>query len=129
MTTNALPPVGSFFATSWGYDQTNVEFYKVVGHTASGKSLRLQRWTAKRAPGRDGGPSAEYLIPGDEPATTPFRDLAALVAGRQAHPVFVHRARLHYGRDGHVTTSIDGHYAGLHRDGEAHYATASGWGH
>lgn len=27
-------PVGTIFYTSWGYDQTNVEFYEVVSNTA-----------------------------------------------------------------------------------------------
>jgi hypothetical protein len=33
--------VGDIFASSWGYDQTNVDFYEVVGVTASGKSVRV----------------------------------------------------------------------------------------
>jgi hypothetical protein len=28
--------IGSIFESSWGYDQTNVDFYKVVGLTPSG---------------------------------------------------------------------------------------------
>ena len=33
--------VGDIFERSWGYDQTNVDFYKVVGLTKSGKSARV----------------------------------------------------------------------------------------
>ena len=33
--------VGDIFAASWGYDQTNVDFYEVVSVTASGKSVRI----------------------------------------------------------------------------------------
>lgn len=33
--------VGDIFASSWGYDQTNVDFYEVVGVTPSGKSVRI----------------------------------------------------------------------------------------
>lgn len=33
--------VGSVFYSSWGYDQTNVDFYAVIGITPSGKSVRL----------------------------------------------------------------------------------------
>jgi len=40
--------VGDHFVASWGYDQTNIDFYEVVGFTPSGKSVRLrevhQRW-------------------------------------------------------------------------------------
>lgn len=37
--------VGDFFVDSWGYDQTNVDFYRVVGMTPSGKSVRVQKWS------------------------------------------------------------------------------------
>jgi hypothetical protein len=45
MTTAVLtaPKVGDILVSSWGYDQTNVDFYKVVGTTASGKSVKLIR--------------------------------------------------------------------------------------
>ena len=35
------PAVGDVLVSSWGYDQTNVDFYRVVGLTASGKSVRI----------------------------------------------------------------------------------------
>ena len=34
--------VGDLFACSWGYDQTQVDFYEVTGVTPSGKSVRVQ---------------------------------------------------------------------------------------
>jgi hypothetical protein len=34
--------VGDVFVSKWGYDQTNVDFYEVVGVTASGKSVWLR---------------------------------------------------------------------------------------
>jgi hypothetical protein len=34
--------VGDFFYRSWGYDQTNVNYYEVVGISASGKSVKLR---------------------------------------------------------------------------------------
>jgi len=40
---NDFVKVGDLFASSWGYDQTNVEFYKVVGLTKSGKSARVRQ--------------------------------------------------------------------------------------
>ena len=33
--------VGDIFASSWGYDETHVDFYEVVGITPSGKSVRV----------------------------------------------------------------------------------------
>ena len=34
--------VGDLFACSWGYDQTQVDFYEVVGLTPSGKSVKVK---------------------------------------------------------------------------------------
>lgn len=43
--TNTLAPVkvGDIFTYSWGYDQTNVDYYEVVGVTPSGKSVRVRQ--------------------------------------------------------------------------------------
>lgn len=54
--------VGDFFARSWGYDQTNVDFYKVVGLT--GKGVRAQRWSS--AVVDDNGPIT-HVVPGEGP--------------------------------------------------------------
>ena len=35
------PEVGDVLVSSWGYDQTNIDFWRVVGLTASGKSVRI----------------------------------------------------------------------------------------
>ena len=35
------PQVGDVLVSSWGYDQTNVDFWRVVSLTASGKSARI----------------------------------------------------------------------------------------
>lgn len=35
--------IGKIFYTSWGYDQTNYDFIKVIGLTKSGKSAICQR--------------------------------------------------------------------------------------
>lgn len=43
-TTTAAPvKVGDFFECSWGYDQTNVDFYEVLSITPSGKSVKVRR--------------------------------------------------------------------------------------
>lgn len=47
--------VGDFFYTSWGYDQTNVDFYEVVGITPSGKSVKVRQ--VCQAGADSGGPS------------------------------------------------------------------------
>ena len=35
------PQVGDVLVSTWGYDQTNVDFWRVGGLTASGKSARI----------------------------------------------------------------------------------------
>ena len=42
-TTTTTVEVGDLFYDSWGYDQTQVDFYEVVGLTPSGKSVRVQQ--------------------------------------------------------------------------------------
>lgn len=37
------PKVGDILVCSWGYDQTNVDFYKVLSLSPSGKSVSIQR--------------------------------------------------------------------------------------
>lgn len=50
--------VGDIFYSSWGYDQTNVDFYKVVGLTPKG--VRVQEWEAKVV-------GIDRVAPGDRP--------------------------------------------------------------
>ena len=35
------PAVGDLLVSSWGYEQTNIDFWRVVSLTASGKSARI----------------------------------------------------------------------------------------
>ena len=42
--------IGDCFSTSWGYDQTNVEMFKVVGFTKSGKSAIIRQIGMKTEP-------------------------------------------------------------------------------
>jgi hypothetical protein len=39
--------VGDFFEESWGYDQTNIDFYEVVRISASGKTVWLRHVASK----------------------------------------------------------------------------------
>lgn len=125
-------PLGTFFATSWGYDQTNVEFYKVVGFTE--KCLRLQPWTRRTV--SEDGPTT-MVEPGDGPVQVEIWEFIPEAERDADRPweyrrrtgrtedaeTFVLRARL----NGHGTT-IRGHYASVF-DGTPRYATTSGWGH
>ena len=50
--------VGDFFEESWGYDQTNVDFYQVVRISETGKTVWL-RHVQSCAVHDDGGPSTK----------------------------------------------------------------------
>jgi hypothetical protein len=133
-TAPVLPPVGAFLATSWGYDQTNVEFYKIVGHTKSGKSVVLQPWVSQLDDESRG--SCDYVVPGGRPAQVAEYEhyesewgSGRRVTGYHDAGTFVHRARWSHDSDGTPTaTTVAGHYARVW-DGRPCYATATGWGH
>ena len=38
---NKKVKLGDVFVNSWGYDQTNIDFSKIVGFSASGKSAKI----------------------------------------------------------------------------------------
>jgi hypothetical protein len=54
--------VGDYFVSSWGYDQTNIDFYRVLGVTA--QSVRVQKWTSRQV-GSQG--IDNLVVPGDVP--------------------------------------------------------------
>ncbi len=99
--------VGDFVYTSWGYDQTNVSFYRVVGLTPSGKSARVQQvW-------------AQDVAKGDNP----HRALIPTDTAREDGPVTTHKFL-----DDRGTLKVDGQYA-WPWDGKPKYATGHGYGH
>jgi hypothetical protein len=53
--------VGDTLVASWGYDQQNIDFYKVVGMTASGKSVKVAHMGEKIV--TDHGIMAETVVP------------------------------------------------------------------
>lgn len=57
--------VGDYFECSWGYDQTQVDFYRVIEVTPSGKSVRVQEWSKSLTP--DSGSVHDYGTPGEGP--------------------------------------------------------------
>jgi len=58
----AGPQVGDVLVSSWGYDQTNIDFYRVVSLTASGKSVRIVP-VAQRVHSYSKG--CEHVVPGE----------------------------------------------------------------
>lgn len=47
------PKIGDILYASWGYDQTNVDFYEVVGITKSGASVKVVEIGSKRVSGSE----------------------------------------------------------------------------
>lgn len=120
--------VGDFFVASWGYDQTNVDFYKVVGLTPKG--VKVQKWTSACV--RDNGPQV-YVVPGPEPRK------GGWVRHEDGYEVYDHDAtapvqtkRLNsYGEGEHqrVYFSVNSYSSASKWDGQPEYETATGFGH
>ncbi len=53
--------IGDLFHTHWGYDQTNTEFYKVVGFTKSGKSAIVREIGLRVKEGSEGFMSDQVM--------------------------------------------------------------------
>lgn len=123
--------VGDFFVSSWGYDQTNVDFYKVVGLTPKG--VKVQQWTSAVVGGA-GGPS-ESVVPGEAPATyvddsaaTPDMDYWDRQEVLVYKPVPVQTKRLSAAGSS-VWFKVNS-YSSAHKwDGRPEHKTGSGWGH
>lgn len=62
--------IGTILESSWGYDQTNVEFYEVVGYTPSNKSVKLRSLSLMTVAGSEGFMSDKVL-----PSTNTVSDI------------------------------------------------------
>lgn len=127
--------VGDFFYSSWGYDQTQVDFYKVVGLTPSGKSVKVQKWSSALAPGTEGGGPQEYVVPGEGPATyvdwsgvDQSADYWTQQEQKVVREVPVETKRLKFW--GSTAAFTINSYSGAYLwDGKPQYQTGAGWGH
>jgi hypothetical protein len=61
---------GDIFYASWGYDQTNIDFMKVISVSPSGKTVICQMLSKKYV--EQNGPSGDRVVPG-EPFGITFR--------------------------------------------------------
>lgn len=109
---NRPPVVGDVFYTSWGYDQTQVEFYKVVALTPSGKSVRVQQVWAKD------------VSTGDNPHRSLVPTVHKAEDDNGVIPATTHVLL----KGGTTAIKVDGHHAWLW-DGKPKYATGHGYGH
>lgn len=53
--------VGDLFVSSWGYDQTNIDYYQIKA--INGKMATIQRVSCQNSLDRNGGKSGDYIMP------------------------------------------------------------------
>ena len=104
--------VGTIFDSSWGYDQTNIDFYEVVKHTIGKSGIE---WVTVQKIGQhldDQGPAGhDYVVPNRTVKVgKPFR------------------RKLHRYRSGAGFSPESYSWASIW-SGDARYQTAVGWGH
>lgn len=132
--TEAGVAVGDFFVASWGYDQTNIDFFKVVGLTAKG--VKVQPWTSAMVDDDpDGRRTQDAVVPGEGPARvtdwsacTPDMDYWERQEAKVVYDAPVEQKFLTMFGDTpwfHVNSIA----SAKKWDGRPEYQTASGWGH
>jgi len=124
MSETPVPHVGDVFVESWGYDQTNKDFYQVVEVTKSGKSVWLIAVESVVVPHPSGDShfTYEHVVPVKDAFKT---------------PKFVNESNRYGGRFlKKVTHSDYGFWINLTSfsgasiwKGEPEYVTAQGFGH
>ena len=107
--------VGDIFARSWGYDQTNVDFYEVVGITPSGKSVRIVPIASEIVEGAGTAYTRVRAVPG---SPHPYRDATPVTKRIRFSP---------YGGD--AVIKINSYSSAWRIDpDETKYETGSGFG-
>jgi hypothetical protein len=97
---------GDILYSSWGYDQTNIDFYQVVSVIA--KAVVIREISKKVVRSEQG---ADYV------EAVPGRFIGAPLR------------KLPQGSAGHLYIKINSHQSAYPWDGKAKYQTAMGWGH
>jgi hypothetical protein len=130
MTSTAVAPaqanvkVGDFFVCSWGYDQTNVDYYKVVGLTPKG--VKIQKWSMTAT--ESSHASADYMVPGDGPVTRRFRDYETGEVTEYVEPVMTKRLQSYNGGES-VYLNMTSYSNAYRWDGKPEYQTGWAYGH
>lgn len=116
--------VGDFFVSSWGYDQTNIDFYKVVGVTA--KCVKIQKVNTRVTADHF---SQDEVEPGWEPVKGHWvrRDGVSTYDPEAPAPVMLKRVQSGY--KGAPTLTMTSYSIAQLWDGKPQYQTASGFGH
>lgn len=112
--------VGDFFVESWGYDQTNIDFYQVVKVSTSGQTVWIRH--VQSALVSEDGSGSTHVAPVPDGFDT------AYTASRQG----VLRKRLRRydtGNGAYYSVNLTSYSSASLWDGTPAYQTASGWGH
>ena len=112
------PQVGDILVSSWGYDQTNVDFWWVFSLTPSGKSVRI-RPVAQRVVERFTGGERVVPVDPDEDRRTTDEATTSLVRWYEFRGERQWCVGVPVGYK--TTADLWG--------GEPVYQTAAGWGH
>ncbi len=112
--------VGDYLESSWGYDQTNVDFYKVVALV--GKTMVSIVPVGSKLVGSDTG--VDYVVPSDE-----VRDYDVILGlnNNSEYDDDVKPVKKK-AKDGQVTLK-SGYYWASKWNGKPSYETAMGYGH
>jgi hypothetical protein len=119
--------VGDFFYMSWGYDQTNVDFYEVVGITPSGKSVKVQRCGSQTV--SDDGPSVRVIPKAGPLFLTVWKDDETGQRLPVTVPAPVETKRLRPAYRGRFSFYVTSYADAYQWDGTPKHQTGIGWGH
>jgi len=114
-----VPKVGDIFYTSWGYDQTNVEFFKVVRVSAS--SVWVQETGQKREYSEWGQGDYWTTVSTGEPLIRELRNRETGEYDKVEAPITMHRIR--YAGEGLPAIKIDSVAYGWFWDGTPRQAS------
>lgn len=118
--------VGSIFECSWGYDQTNVDFYKVVEMSKSGKTIKVVKvglvYTEQMGP-------HDKVVAGGEPVKGGWVYPKEGPAYYDPEYVEVMTKRLRLGGYGGASFNVASYADAYLWDGKALYQTGYGYGH
>lgn len=103
--------VGDILVCSWGYDQTNVDFYQVVSVSPNGGTCTIREIGVRRLPAGEGADGVFAV-----------RDHFI------GEPMTGKRVQRSTGGGGYSVLAFDGHHAHVW-DGRPEYVTPSGMGH
>ena len=116
--------IGDYLYNSWGYDQTNIDFYKVVGF-AGKKSVKIIPVNSKMVSSK---PPTDMVAPGDSEA-----EYDVILKSKKPGDEWPSSWKKGDGpitklaKNGYV--SLGNGYSATKWDGNPLYETSSGWGH